>query len=369
MKKLIFLMPNLSGGGAEHVLVTLLKYLDRSRFEVTLLLLFKEGPLLNEIPDSVKVQSIFKKAMRSSLLHYYVVRFVLKYLRSLLAIIFDLRFASHGYDCALAFLEGHTHDIVAMSRARVRKIAWVHSSPRARRTVLGHNGTRRVLSAFDRVVFVSESLRSEYIQLFGVRPEKSITIYNPIDIDRVLMLSAEQLHEKYRHPQIVSVGRLDQNKNHELLIEALSLLRRDGVKATLLLLGDGPLRERLKSIARSIGVGEAVHLLGFMPNPYPVIRVADVFALPSFSEGFPTVICEAMVLGKRIVCSDMDVARELLAEYPEAILAKPNPDAFKNGLRAMLERSSKPLPLSPSTVSIRFDISRQIGAVEALFLE
>ena len=79
------------------------------------------------------------------------------------------------------------------------------------------------------------------------------------------------------------------------------------------ILGIGPLESMLKEQARKVGVEDMVLFKGFKPNPYPYMQTADVFLLTSDTEGYPTVICEALCLGKPIVSTNVTGADELLA--------------------------------------------------------
>ena len=116
-----------------------------------------------------------------------------------------------------------------------------------------------------------------------------------------------------RDPLIVAVGNLYPVKGHRYLIEALSLLRERHPRAHVAIVGRGDLREALEALARSRGVADRVHLLGFRPDVGSVLAAADVFAMPSLSEGLPLALLEAMRAGLPIIASDVGGIRSVLA--------------------------------------------------------
>jgi glycogen synthase len=103
------------------------------------------------------------------------------------------------------------------------------------------------------------------------------------------------------HLILVSVGQLDDNKNQKLLLEAIAVLKRRNLACSVLLLGRGAERENLERASHDLGIAELVYFAGYQQNPYPFIKAADIMCVTSFSEGFPTVVLEAMTLGKPFI--------------------------------------------------------------------
>jgi len=108
---------------------------------------------------------------------------------------------------------------------------------------------------------------------------------------------------------------MTQEKGHHELIEAIGHLRRQNdpfyASLRLWLVGDGPLRSQLESLAQSLGVTACVEFVGHVAQPAPWIAAADALCLPSKFEGFPNVMLEAMALGTPVIASDIPVVRSL----------------------------------------------------------
>jgi glycosyltransferase involved in cell wall biosynthesis len=105
------------------------------------------------------------------------------------------------------------------------------------------------------------------------------------------------------HAVFVSAGRLVPQKDHDTLIRAFALHRRRK-PSRLLILGNGDRREHLETLARELGVADAVDFLGFQANPLPYLRQADAFVLSSRSEGFGNVLVEALGCGTPAISTD-----------------------------------------------------------------
>jgi len=127
-------------------------------------------------------------------------------------------------------------------------------------------------------------------------------------IDPDFQLRAEQpvAHPWFDQPErpvFVTAGRLVAMKDHETLLRALAIHRKQW-SSRLLILGSGPLRERLEALAGELELREAVDFLGFQENPLPYFRRADAFIMSSYSEGFGNVLVEAMACGTPVISTD-----------------------------------------------------------------
>ncbi|MCM3023151.1 glycosyltransferase [Weizmannia ginsengihumi] len=115
-------------------------------------------------------------------------------------------------------------------------------------------------------------------------------------------------------PIILSVGRLEYQKGFDILINSFAKLVRMGYEGTLVILGEGSLRNELSKLISDLNIQNRVLLPGFT-NPYPIMRNCDVFILSSRYEGLPTVLIEALALGQRVISTDCPSGpREILKE-------------------------------------------------------
>ena len=111
---------------------------------------------------------------------------------------------------------------------------------------------------------------------------------------------------------IVTVGRLDEQKGHRFLIEALPGVLREHREARLLIVGEGPLREELQALARQLGVLDAVCFAGQRDDVPALLRASQYFVLPSLWEGMPNVVLEAMAAGVPLVATLVEGVLELI---------------------------------------------------------
>lgn len=174
------------------------------------------------------------------------------------------------------------------------------------------------LSDYDCVATVSKAVaerNEEYLKNEGFLPadREVYWLRNVLDEARVLDLSEEEhlLGGPLGSPRIISVGRLSVEKNHQLLIEAMPSVLAEYPGASLTILGDGPLRSSLEARVSAMGLEAHIEFKGQVSNPYPFIRGADVFALPSLHEGQPVVLFESLVLGTPFVAAPTPGTREL----------------------------------------------------------
>lgn len=126
-------------------------------------------------------------------------------------------------------------------------------------------------------------------------------------------------------PSLVCVGRLSPEKNHIGLLEAISNLRRRGVGCRLTLVGDGPVRAIIEKIIEDSDLFDAVSLVGFLDedDTLDVIASSDILVLPSFMEGLPVVLIEALAMGKPVIASRVAGIPELIEHGKSGILFTP----------------------------------------------
>ncbi len=181
--------------------------------------------------------------------------------------------------------------------------------------------SRTLYPLADAVVAVSRGVGESVRRSLGVDAERVHTIYNPIPADSIRRLAqAEVTHPWFADgepPVVLSVGREARQKDHPTLVEAFALARRE-VDSRLVILGklSAPYRARLKSLARSLGVEEDLGFAGFDENPYRYMRRAALLALSSRWEGLSTVILEALACGTPVVSTDAPYGpREILGGW------------------------------------------------------
>jgi glycosyltransferase involved in cell wall biosynthesis len=229
----------------------------------------------------------------------------------------------------------------------------------------------------DRIIAVSECVKSDIIRYDAIADEKVQVIYNGID---PAQFQGEVRIEEVKaalgippHSRIVgTIGRMTPQKDHATLLEAFANLPKNW-DLRLLIVGDGPLRGSLQKRAEELGIGNDVHLVGFRRDVYPVLRIMEVFVLPSLWEGMGTAIVEAMAAERPVVASDLPPIREIIPSSTLGILVRPkDEDSLRRGIGQILEdrglagdmgKRAREYALS------RFPIQRAVRQYQDLFAE
>jgi glycosyltransferase involved in cell wall biosynthesis len=336
-KRAIFVINSLAGGGAERVMSTLLASSGREseEFEIMLVLLdIEDSPY--KLPEWIKVLQL---DCRSSLV------------RSVVALAFLFR--KLRPDVSLSFLTRANIANVLVSVAygnaciiseRVNKSSQLANNLRGR---LAKFLVRLIYPRATRVIAVSQGVAEDLWTSYSVPKKNIVVVTNPIDLTSIQMQSRETDpgELQLREPFVIGMGRLSVNKNFSLLIDAFAL---SGVRGKLVILGEGPEREVLSRKIANLRLVDRVLMPGFVQNPFAYLRRANIFVLPSNSEGFPNGLVEAMALGIPVVSTNCgsgpseilarrsrnEVHGLCLAEY--GILVPPNsPELMASALRTM----------------------------------
>ncbi len=291
--RLLFLLPSLAGGGAERVVATLLRELDRERFAPMLAVVDgRDGTWRAELPDDVPVRDLACRRVRDAL-----PRVVALIRRERPDVVFST--LSH-LNLALALVRPL---LPAATRCVAREsIVLGEAVDRMRRPALWRAAYRRLYPRFDAIVCQSEDMRRDLVERFGIPPAKATTIHNPVDAGRIRRLAGDAFPPPAHDPgriALVAAGRLVPQKGFDVLLEAIALA--GDARMHLTVLGDGPLRCALEAQAATLGIASRVRFAGFDPCPWPAFARADAFVLSSRYEGFPNVVLEALACGTPVI--------------------------------------------------------------------
>lgn len=183
---------------------------------------------------------------------------------------------------------------------------------------------RWTLHMSDAVACVSEAVKRTVPASYR-RTRPCPVIYNGVDVESLASVTCdeEQLREEFqlgdRSPLIGLIGRIDRQKGHAVLLQAMPRIVREFPEATALFVGDGPLEEAMKALAEDLGVRDSVRFLGFRDNPARFMKLCDLTAMPSLWEGLSMVLLETCAVGTPVICSDLDVFEEIIEPGQSAI--------------------------------------------------
>lgn len=183
--------------------------------------------------------------------------------------------------------------------------------------------------------FAKKKLKAEkieYIPGIGINPNDFLAK----NIDKALFRKSLGLNED--NFVLLSVGELNKNKNHEVVIRSLALL--DNPNIHYLLCGQGYSLNHLKSIVKELNLESNVHFLGFRSDVSSIYTIVDLFVFPSKREGLPVSVMEAMVNSLPVICSDVRGSRDLIIDNLGGIIAKNNTkEEYSNAIRTLINDS------------------------------
>ena len=235
----------------------------------------------------------------------------------------------------------HSHNVRANVHARIAavragvpvRVSTIHNSvfaydvsPMKQRLYAA--AERRTAAWATRIIAVSDGIATELTHRYGIDPEQVTVIANGIDPERLQPRRTpeamrEELEIGSSVPLILQVGRLTSQKGYDLLIQAMSPVRKRHPDVQLLCVGEGPDRAQLESLAANRGVSDCVHFAGHREDVPDWLAAVDLVALASRSEGMPYTLLEAMGMGRAVVATRIGGIADVVEDGITGVLVPP----------------------------------------------
>jgi glycosyltransferase involved in cell wall biosynthesis len=357
MARIAFVVPDLRGGGAERVAVTVVNDLARRGHTVDLVVMRREGELLELMHPDVRLIGL--NAPRA---------------RNILAPLTDYLKREQPDAIQLSMWPLTIIGILArrFSRSKARIIVSDHAVLSDHVSTWAQPvlrlSTRILYPQADARITVSHGAARDLARISRL-PESSFTVIsNPIDFPAKLERSAA-VDALWRGAamRILTIGQLKAVKNHAFLIRAFSKLPAD-LGASLMIVGMGGLEDELKRLASELGLEDRVIFPGYAVDPWPFYASADLFVLGSDEESFGNVLVEAQFAGLPIVSTINTGASEVLAGGRFGTLVpRGEVDAFARAMEESL-RSSNP-GCGGRERALAISGARSLDRYEALLLD
>lgn len=334
-KHIAFFVSSFKIGGVERAFVTLANSFVEDGHKVDFIVSENVGELKEELNTDVTIIDFKSSRLRKSFVKLF------RYLKTTKA---DCIITGPTYPNVLSIL----CNLLTFNRVKV--IISQHSYQDIEMINLGLIGklapfiTKRTYNLAEKVIAVSDGVRTDLINNYNVRPDKVVTIYNAVINDTFFekanekqeTIIANQISSK---PYLIAVGRLELVKNFSFMLKAFAKLKSTNTNFNhdLVILGDGTERDNLRKEIMHLGIDDSVHLLGAFKNPLPIIKGAKLFIHTSFSEAMPLVYIEALALRVPIVTINNSGAEEILKNVEAKIIVPfHNQEEFIAAIEKML---------------------------------
>ncbi len=314
-KTILFILPNLEGGGAERVVLNVLSSLSKKKYNLHLALINDTGKYRDNIPETVIVHVLNKKKVRYSvkginriiakvkpnfvfttLMHVNIVLIINKiFNKRYKLIIREANYLSFAFSQLNFFKRTFFNYLV--------KVFYPYS---------------------DCIVAQCEEMKNDLINNYRISPNIIKVIHNPIDVDyikRMSMVGSNPFNSS--KVNLLAVGRLTHQKGFDILIRSLNVVKIQIPNVHLTILGEGQDYDYLMNLVNSLELNSYVTFLGFQKNPFVFYKYCDIYVLSSRYEGFPNTLLEALACGCKVVSTDCKSGpKEILGNSDYGTLVK-----------------------------------------------
>ena len=344
--KVLFRHRSMEMGGVEKVILSLLNNLNKEKFEMTLQVSLYLGELRDKVPSDIRYIKNNKGKedfSRQSLTRTFqlLVRNLKVRLFNLFPSISDKIYLKEKFDIEIATSYTDFEFVLNSSNKFSKKIGWFHSDITFPKLQPAVPKILNQIPKFDYFIFGSQQTKDIFTQTYPnfKLPENQV-ILNAIPIEEIKQKAVEFVPDfGTKDPVFVSVGRLHSRKGYHKLIEAHSKLIKDGFAHKIIIIGDGEERENLENLAKMYGVQHSFVLLGSLLNPYPYVKNADFFVMPSESEGWPLIIADTLILQKPILSTAVGGIPEMIRHLENGYLIRYDADEMYNAMKEFLSNT------------------------------
>jgi glycosyltransferase involved in cell wall biosynthesis len=367
--RVAYLITDSGVGGTEKMLAALIRGLDRTRFEPSLLALKPLGETARALAaEGIPVTSLGLPA-RVSLSYLLRLPGAFRKLRREL-----LRLRPDILHCFLfqANLLGRLAAGFSKVPANLSSLRVIEAVHRFQLPL------DRISSGWvTRYTAVGEAVRRFAIEEIGLDPAQVAVIPNGIDPGAFAGLDPNRIRREFRIPPaaplIGTMGRLHAQKGMDLFLQAVSKLRAGFPELRALVAGEGPDRPGLERLAASLDLSAAVIFTGLRRDGPALLAGLDLFVLASRYEGMPNTILEAMAAGKAVVAAAVGAVPELVQEGQTGLLVPPeDADALARAVRLLLSDAELRRRLGANgraRVETEFSLEKMIRLTEELYLD
>jgi glycosyltransferase involved in cell wall biosynthesis len=360
MKKVLIINNNLCTGGVQKALTNLLISIS-DEYDIDLFLLRNEGQYINDIPSNVNIintpkfmrildlsQAESKKLGKS----YYLLRGGLALFTRIFNNKIPIKFMCYilgnigEYDTVISYMQprpikqfyGGTNEIALKCTKAKQKVSFVHCDFKNYGGNCEYN--RKLYTKFDKIVTVSDGCRNAIVSEIPIISNKTLTIKNFQNFsDITKQANSEDVIYEKGYFNLVTVARIAKEKGLDRTLLVIKRLINEEFKIKWHIIGDGEDWDRINRIIDELNLREYVKCYGNKANPYPYIKSADLFLLPSYHEAAPMVFEEAKCIGVPILSTETISAKELVELDGSGIVCGNDEEELYKNLRYILNNT------------------------------
>jgi len=375
--KILFRHRSMEMGGVEKVMLSLMNNLDREKFEMTVCLNLNQGELRDEFPSHVRKVYLtdgkedFSKNKIIQKIQLFQRRQKLEKLRKNPEIV-DREYLKENYDIEIAMTYNDFEPVLNSSNKNSKKVGWFHSEIQVPKLqplvpkILEH------FPQFHYMIYCSEKIKNLMHEHYpNLNYPKESVIINAIPIEEIKQkANADFLLPNAESNIFVSVGRLHTRKGYHKLMDAHKKLLNEGFQHTVIIIGDGEELPNLLEQQKNLGVQKSFVFAGNQMNPYPFIKNADFFIMPSESEAWPLVIAEALILQKPIIATKVGDVESMIEDRKTGYLIDYDTNEIYVAMKEFLtnEKLVSDLRENLTAIEKQFDNKKIFDEVEEIFV-
>lgn len=313
----VHIIPRLGFGGAERFVVELVKQVAAQGIRQTVITLWDERPLMNELPAEVKCISLnFNTLTRTRRISTMVELF-------------------HKLNATIIHTHLFSADVWGRLAARAAQLPVVTTEHNINKSEpKTWEWIKRFMKHYSTVYTAPSQAVADFMQqAYKISPKQIRLIPHGIDLKKFLPVPPAQFEKPFT---LLIVGRLVEQKGHKIALDAIKKLH--DVPCKLLIVGSGELEKELKNYAEKIGVGKRIEWRAATQYVPQVYRESDIVLVPSLWEGLGIVVLEAMASGRLVIASHVDGIRDSIESGVTGILVPAqNSDRLAEAIRKQLE--------------------------------
>lgn len=363
-KKVLILIPDLRGGGAERAAVNLANKFNSKRYSITLMTLFDCGVNKNLLNESVEYKYWLP----------FRIRGLWRLMKFIPAEILHKIVINTNYDIEIAYLEGIATKIVSGGNPRIPKICWLHCEFKHNEIYFlelykSRDEFVKTYKKFDTIVGVSKEVIKSFNNLLPNEVNKCI-MPNIYDLQKIDLLKNEPVLDFHVASDVinfVSIGRLVDQKGYDQLLHIFSKLTKKYPFINLYIFGDGPNKETMENFIKNNKLTN-VKLMGYINNPYKYLKLMDCFICSSKYEGYSTAVVESIVVGVPFITTPCSGANDLV-NLGGGLLTDGSENSLLNTVELFIQNENlrKHLKNDINNAKNKFDSNHSINKYIELF--